>query len=559
MRSDRLKPTRTPPRPDGTVRLWVEQLDCRCLPSVGSPDVTSLLGVGPGFGAATEIQAAPTQPPLPPPPPVNVSPETASRPDGGGPTGGFAPGLDVVAQPVVPYLPLPLPSPVFDGPLLALPEQSVLGRIATVDWGDGVITGATFGPGADGWLDVRVNCVLDGNEIYSVNVRLTAADDPKDWLNIPLQVLTPSAPPADGVRTWNATGYSPPVPVEVRPSEWLLVSLPDFEPTDPGPTPHGGGSGFTPPPPAPPPTPPDTTGPPAGLPAPDTTQAPPPDAEPDLPPDAPTDPAAPPVVHPASYSPFEAGATQAALATTPTAAPRTPPPDRATPRAGTRPANSRTDDKPPEDSNLIAESTPADEPASWDWVVALGAGPLDPEAAPVSVHFARSDRSEEASDRGAKDHANSPPAASENARGTPSDAGPAEPWMPPPEADRLLDPHDAPIARHPAHGTADGSPEAILAAHAGAPSPDAVFAVLPVAAESSEDRQQRWGWKSKAVALATAVWAGVWSLWPRLRPCARPVDPVVVVPDGPTPTRIEITRPAAPKSQEQADAPVAHS
>ena len=61
------------------------------------------------------------------------------------------------------------------------------------------------------------------------------------------------------------------------------------------------------------------------------------------------------------------------------------------------------------------------------------------------------------------------------------------------------------------------------------------------------------------MALVAAVWAGVWFLWPRLGQWVRPVDPAAVVPDGPTLTRIEVARPAAPRSAELVVEPVAHS
>ena len=136
-----------------------------------------------------------------------------------------------------------------------------------------------------------------------------------------------------------------------------------------------------------------------------------------------------PVVHPASYSPFEAGSTRAALASTPSTAPRTPP---AAPRAGDRPANSRADERPPANPSPVAGSTPAGEPESWDWVVALGVGPLELAAAPAPGLTARSDRSEGASDRDAKDRDGPPPPSPETTQSTPvprdavpSDAEPA--------------------------------------------------------------------------------------------------------------------------------------
>jgi hypothetical protein len=210
--------------------------------------------------------------------------------------------------------------------------------------------------------------------------------------------------------------------------------------------------------------------------------------------------------------------------------------------------------------------TPADEPGSWDWVVALGVGPVELAVAPAPGRDARSGRSEEPSDRGANDHDSPPPPAPENAQGTPiprdaapSDSATTELRVSPPEAGRFLNSPDAPIARQPAHGSADGSPEAILAALAAAPAPDAVFADAPAAAESPEDRREPWGWQSKAVALAAAVWAGVWFLWPRLGQWARPVDPGTAAPDGPAPIRAEVVRPAASRSAELAVEPVAHS
>jgi hypothetical protein len=605
MRSDGWKPSRTQPRPGGAVRLWVEQLDCRCLPSGGSPDVSSFLVVGPGTGLATEDQLGVIQPPplpvwpvLPtpsdgagggnvflPPLPVIVHPEPMPLPDGGGggPMGGpgvfpgptIEPVSEVVTGPGKSYLPLLLPATAFDGPLFALPEHAVAGRTATVDWGDGVNTDAVFAPAVDGWLAVRVNRVLDENATYNVNVRLTAADDPTDWLDIPLQVQTPPAPPTDGPTTWNATGYLPPVPVEVTPSEQLWVALPVFESAGPEPSRPGGSDGFTPLPPAPPPS--EPTDSPTQGPGPDVTQFPPPDvgpAPPTNPPATPSEPFTsppggaaapinPPVVHPASYAPFEAGPVRASA---PTAPLRTPPPDPIAARADTRPAGSGREEKTKADPSPVAGSTPADQPEQWDWVVALGVSPFELAAVPAHDRAARASRSEGTSDDGVKDRDRPPPAAPANTRGqraprdaAPSDTATADLWTPPPDADRRHNLADASIVRQTAPSRAGESPEAILAALADAPAPDAVFADVPAAAESPEGRREPWGWQSKAMALAAAVWTGVWFLWPRLGQWARLVDPATAAPDALTPTRAEVARPPAPRSAELTVEPVARS
>ena len=150
---DQRKPNRTQPRPDGTLRLWVEQLDCRCLPSGGLPDVCSFDVIGTGVGVAAENLLVPDQPYLPPvpvspssdiltggdvflpTPPVTQCPESMPEPDGGGggPMGGSEvipgpgqsePVSEVIPGPVPSHLLLMLPSPTFDGPLLAMPEHA---------------------------------------------------------------------------------------------------------------------------------------------------------------------------------------------------------------------------------------------------------------------------------------------------------------------------------------------------------------------------------------------------------------------------------------------------
>ena len=526
MWSDRRNPTRPQPRPDGAVRLVVEQLDCRCLPSVVWPEMSSFTADG-----SETIVGLQTHP-VPVPPPVSdvASGGDVSLPP---PPDGFP--LQGVPRNVS-ALPIMLPTPAFDGPLIAVPEGAAANRVVTIDWGDGVITDAVLAPDVAGWLAVRVNRLLDESATYNANVRLTAAGNPTDRLEIPLLVMTPSESPTAALSNSNATGYWPPLPVEVKPSEWLWVSLPVFGPHDQGVPAPLGGTNFTPPAPTP-------TTPPAESPAPDPEVPPvfagpqPPAAPPSTPagpltspPRTVTAPVYPPIAPPASQSPFEAGAVRAASSA---ATPRLPPPIEPDhrPRVPVR--------SPPVGEKRTADPTPADPPESWDWVVASDFDPLDLTA--------RSSRSEGTTGSDATDHDSPPPPVTANPRGTPDsrDAGSANVWVPPPEADHPFDPPGPAVARQPAPDSAEGSPEAILAALADAPSPDAVFVESSQPDQPSEDRRERWSWQSGVMALAATVWTGAWFLWPRSGQWPRPVDPGSVAVEGPTLTRDQVARPAA--------------
>ena len=570
--------------------------------------MSSFAVVGPGVGVAAENQLAPTQPlllppvpvPLPPdvmtggnvflpPPPMTENPEPTSQPDGGGggPMGGFEvfpgpgqsePPSEVVADPVASFLPLMLPSPTFDGPLLTVPERAAVGRTATVDWGDGVITDAVFAPGVDGWLAVRVNRVLDGERdlqrqrpaggrgrsegLVEHPAPGPDAAGPADRRPLHLErdgLLAPRARGGQAVRV--AVGVAArlrvcrpgtcfalrrwvhPTPTGPAANTLGILAPPSETPgsgprRDAGPTPERG----------------------AGL-------------------------AARTARYPRGTVHLSAGRRHASRQ------PAGRPPgvilavrgrgdaggwSRRRPHRGRRrhPTRSPRVRAPglPAQRGREAHGRPRPgrqlDAGRGARVVGLGGRPRRRSGRTGGRTRPRTCRSIRpvGGDVGPRREGSRQPPATRDAQGTPARATPApsdsvtaELWVLPPEAVRLLNPADAPITRQPARGSADGSPEAILAALADAPAPDAVFADAPAAAASPEDHREPWGWQSKAVALAAAVWAGVWFLWPRLGQWARPVDPTTVAPDGPAPTRAEVARPASPRSAELAVEPVAHS
>lgn len=151
MRSDRLNADRTsgPSRRGARVRLCLEALDGRCLPSTTVlPDIV----LSPPSDVPAEV--------------IHTEPKQGNAP---------------IAV---------LPANEFRGTLLSVPGSLVEGREVSIDWGDGQISVGEVVLAGDGTAAIRVHTVLAEAMTYFATVRFTDSANPDNPLEIPLEVLT---------------------------------------------------------------------------------------------------------------------------------------------------------------------------------------------------------------------------------------------------------------------------------------------------------------------------------------------------------------------------------